>query len=133
MESKNVDNHRRKHCHRQRYVAVEQQKYTCDDLKREDHPQVMRDIKGTHELTSNTRWRGKGNEVQEAVQPHNKKDHARQISGDYGSGSHNRVLLFDRRHCMASSILISIYLMMYTSQRLRFFMTLAIQGTDHFW
>src|SRR5882672_6114224 len=60
----------------------------------------MRDIKGTHELTSNTRWRGKGNEVQEAVQPHNKKDHARQISGDYESGSHNPVLLFDQRHCI---------------------------------
>ena len=43
---------------------------------------------------------GKGNEVQETVQPHNKKDHARQISGDYGSGSHNRVLLFDRAHCI---------------------------------
>src|SRR6266581_9083594 len=108
VESKDVDNHRRQHCHRQRYVAVEQQKHTCDDLKREDHPQVMRDIKGTHELTSNTRWRGKGNEVQEAVQPHNKKDHALQISGDYGSGSHNLVLLFDRRHCMASNILMSI-------------------------
>jgi hypothetical protein len=26
--------------------------------------------------------------------------HARQISGDYRSGSHNRVLLFDRRHCI---------------------------------
>src|SRR5437660_3823949 len=96
VERKDVDNHRRQHCHRQRYVTVDQQKYTCDDLKGEDHPQVMRDIKGTHELTSNTRWRGKGNEVQEAVQPNNKKDHARQISGDYGSGSHNLVLLLDR-------------------------------------
>src|SRR5207244_6845463 len=55
----------------------------------------MRDIKGTHELSSNPRRRGKGNEVQEAVQPHNNKDHARQISGDYGSGSHNLVLLWD--------------------------------------
>src|SRR5438309_16601 len=49
----------------------------------------MRDIQGVHELSSNARRRGKGNEVQEAVQPHNKKDHARQISGDYRSGSHN--------------------------------------------
>jgi hypothetical protein len=53
----------------------------------------MRDIKGTHELSSDARRRGKGNEVQEAIQPHNKKDHARQISGDYRSGFHNRVLL----------------------------------------
>src|SRR5260370_1031238 len=94
VESKDVDNHRRQHCHRQRYVAVEQQKHTCDDLKREDHPQVMRDIKGTHELTSNTRWRGKGNEVQEAVEPPNKKDHARLISGVSRCGSHNLILLF---------------------------------------
>src|SRR5260370_2421966 len=120
MESKNVDNHRRQQCHRQRYVAVEQQKHTCDDLKKEEHPQVMRDIKDTHELTSNPRWGGKGNKVQEAVQPHNKKDHARQISGDYGSGSHNLVLLFDWRHCLASTILISIELMMYTSRRFKF-------------
>src|SRR5215469_1505935 len=63
----------------------------------------MRDIKGTHELSSNApRW-GKGNEVQEAVQPHNKKDHARQIAGDYGSGSHNRVLLFERRQCIGAT------------------------------
>src|SRR5437870_1345494 len=87
VESKDVDNHRRQHCHRQRYVAVEQQKCTCDDLKREDHPQVMREIKGTHELCRNAPRRGKGNEVQEAVQPHNQKNQARQISGDYGSGS----------------------------------------------
>src|ERR1700726_2970523 len=60
----------------------------------------MRDIKGTHKLSSHAFRRGHGNEVQEAVQAHNKKDHARQISGDYGSGSHNRVLLFDRRHCI---------------------------------
>src|SRR6266702_347304 len=51
VESKDVDNHRRQHCHRQRYVTVDQQKYTCDDLKGEDHPQVMRHIKGTHELS----------------------------------------------------------------------------------
>ena len=39
--------------------------------------------------------RGKGNKVQEAVQAENKEDHARQISGDCGSGFHNQVLLFD--------------------------------------
>src|ERR1700730_15673939 len=38
---------------------------------------------------------GRGNEVQEAVQAENKKDHARQISGNCGSGFHNRVLLLD--------------------------------------
>src|SRR6266852_5566292 len=55
----------------------------------------MRGIEGTHELSCDAPRRGKGNEVQEAVQAENKKDHARQISGDYGSGFHNRVLLFD--------------------------------------
>src|SRR6202795_5194145 len=36
-------------------------------------------------------------------------------------------------HYMASSILISIELMMYTSWRFRFFMTRGFQGTDHVW
>src|ERR1700757_2839027 len=54
----------------------------------------MRDEQGTHELSRNAlRW-GQGNEVQKAVQAENKEDHARQISGDCGNGSHNRVLLF---------------------------------------
>jgi hypothetical protein len=55
---------------------------------------------------------GEGNEVQEAVQPHNQKDHACQISGDYGSGFHNRILLFDLLLHWRSNILISIELMM---------------------
>jgi len=79
VESKDVDKHRRHRCHRQWNVTVDQQKYTCDDLKREDQTKVMLDIEGTHELSSNARRWGKGNEVQEAIQPHNKKDHARQI------------------------------------------------------
>ena len=29
------------------------------------------------------------------LEAENKEDHARQISGDYGNGFHNRVLLFD--------------------------------------
>src|SRR2546423_9608074 len=81
----------------------------------------MRDIKGTHELTSNPRWRGKGNEVQEAVQPHNKKDHARQISGHYGSGSHNWFSFSIGAIALASYILKSIELMIYTSGRFRVF------------
>src|SRR5216684_6417033 len=36
-------------------------------------------------------------------------------------------------HYMASIILISIQLMMYTSWRFRFFMTRGFQGTDHVW
>src|SRR5258705_13894461 len=55
----------------------------------------MRGIEGTHELSCNAPRRGKRNEVQEAVQAENKEDHARQISGDCGSGSHYRVLLLD--------------------------------------
>src|SRR5260370_27555552 len=57
----------------------------------------MRGIEGAHELSRNAPRRRKGNEVQEAVQAENKKDRARQISGDCGSGFHNRVLLFDWR------------------------------------
>jgi hypothetical protein len=55
----------------------------------------MRGVQGAHELSCNAPGRGKGNEVQEAVQAENKKDYARQISGDCGSGSHNWVLLLD--------------------------------------
>src|ERR1700730_10367682 len=102
MESKDVDQHWRQECHRQRYITVDQQKYACDDLKREDHPEVMRDIKGAHELSSNARRRGKGNEVQEARQPHNKKDHARQISCNYGSGSHIGFSFWIGAHCIGA-------------------------------
>src|SRR5260370_5376452 len=55
----------------------------------------MRGIEDTHELSRDASRRGKWNEVQEAVQAENKKDHASQILGDCGSGFHNRVLLFD--------------------------------------
>src|SRR5947209_14649553 len=74
-----------------------QQKYLIYDVKREVHPQVMRCVKGAHELSRNAPRRGKWNEVQEAVEAENKEDHARQISGNCGSGSHNRVLLLDWR------------------------------------
>src|ERR1700727_3495396 len=108
MESKDVDQHWRQECNRQRKITVDQQKYTCDDLKREDHPEIMRDIKGAHELSRNTLRRRQRNEVQEAIQPKNKKDYAREISGDNRSGSHNQVLLFDQRHFLASNVLMSI-------------------------
>src|SRR6267154_3945669 len=55
----------------------------------------MRRIKGTHELPCDASRRGQRNEVQEAIQSENKKDYARQISGNCGNGSHNRVLLLD--------------------------------------
>src|SRR6202049_659252 len=55
----------------------------------------MRGVEGTHELSRDAPRRGQGNEVQKAVQAENKKDHARQISGDCGNGSHDRILLFD--------------------------------------
>src|ERR1700693_2788815 len=47
-ETKNVDDHRRQHGPRQRHVTVDQQKPPSDDLKREDHPQIVRDIKRAH-------------------------------------------------------------------------------------
>src|SRR5258707_7293609 len=55
----------------------------------------MRGIEGTHELSCNAPGRGKGNEVQEAVQAENKEDHTCQVLGDQGSGSHNWILLLN--------------------------------------
>jgi hypothetical protein len=81
----------------------------------------MRDVKGTHELSRNARRRGEMNEVQEAVQTHNKKDHARKIPGDCGSEFHTRILLFDGGDCMTSIILMSIELMLYTYGKLQGF------------
>ena len=73
--------------------------------------------------------------MKETVQPHNKKDYARQISGDYRDDSHNDVLLFESgADCMASIILMSIYLMyVYLREIQVFFMTRGIQGADHVW
>src|SRR4029077_18228773 len=102
--------------HRQRYVTVDQQKYRREELKGEDHPQVMRGVQGTHELSRDAPRRGQGNEVQKAVQAENKEDHARQIAGDCGNGSHNRVLLFSWQPLTkAPIILMSISLTVYTS------------------
>src|SRR4029077_9528678 len=47
VESKNVDENGRQHGYRQRYVTVDQQKNTCNELKPEDYPQVMRSIQDT--------------------------------------------------------------------------------------
>ena len=55
------------------------------------------------------------------------------ISGDYGFGSHNRFSFSIDAIALASYLLMSIYLMMYTSGRFRFFMTRGNQGTDHVW
>ena len=77
--------------------------------------------------------RGKGNEVQEAVQAENKKDHARQISGNCGSGSHNRVLLLDWQplhgvnHIYVNTI-DGVYFV-----EIQVFMTRGNQGADHVW
>jgi hypothetical protein len=46
-------------------------------------------------LSGDAPRRRQWNEIQEAVQAENEKDHARQISGDCRSGLHNWVLLFD--------------------------------------
>src|SRR5580658_6801972 len=94
VERKNVDDHRRQHGHRQRHVTVDQQKHRCDDLESEDHPQIVRGIQGTHELTSDASRRRQRNEVQEAIQAENKEDRTRQIAGDYVNGAHDQVLLF---------------------------------------
>src|SRR5437667_8518975 len=93
----------------------------------------MRGIEGAHELSRNAPRRGKGNEVQEAVQAENKKDHARQISGDCGSGFHNRVLLFDWQPLHGAkhldvNIVDDVYFL-----KIQVFMTRGIQGTDHVW
>jgi MarR family 2-MHQ and catechol resistance regulon transcriptional repressor len=71
--------------------------------------------------------------VQEAVQPHNKKDHARQISGDYGSGSHNLVLVLDRRHCLGAMYIDINRIDAVYFWEIQVFMTRGNQGTDHAW
>src|SRR5882757_5990611 len=94
----------------------------------------MRGIEGTHELSRNASGRGKGNEVQEAVQAENKKDHARQIAGDYGSGFHNRVLLFDRQPLHdINHIDVNMVDDVYFGEIQIFFMTRGIQESDHVW
>src|SRR5713101_1084395 len=69
----------------------------------------MRCVQGTHELSCNAPGRRKGNEVQEAVQAENKEDHARQISGDCGSGFHNRLLLLDWQPLHGVNIIDDVY------------------------
>src|SRR6266853_2488548 len=133
VENKNVDNYGRQHGHRQRHVPVGQQKYSCDDLKREDHPQVMRCVQCAHELSRDASRRGQRNEVQKAIQTENKEDHARQISGNCGSGFHNRVLLFDWQPLHGAkhldvNIVDDVYFL-----EIQVFMTRGIQGTDHVW
>src|SRR5258706_15385836 len=93
----------------------------------------MRGIEGAHELSRNAPRRGKGNEVQEAVQAENKKDHARQISGDYGNGSHNRVLLWvttikhGANHIYVNRI-DGVY-----CWKIQVFMAQSTQEPDHVW
>jgi MarR family transcriptional regulator, 2-MHQ and catechol-resistance regulon repressor len=132
VESKDVDNYRCQQCDRQRYVAVHQQKYTSDELDPEDHPQVMRDIEGAYELSSNAFRRRLVNKVQEAVQPKNKKDHARQISGDYGSGFHNRSPFRSAPLHGVKHIDINISDAVYFWE-IQVFMARGTQETDHVW
>src|SRR5712671_5545092 len=78
-------------------------------------------VQCAHELSCDAPRRRQRNEVQEAVQAENKKDHARQVSGDYGIGSYNRFSFWIGSHSMASSLLISIQLMSYTFRGFRLF------------
>jgi MarR family 2-MHQ and catechol resistance regulon transcriptional repressor len=72
--------------------------------------------------------------VQEAIQPHNKEDHARQISGDYGCGSHNRFSFSNRRQCIdAVHIDIKIIDDGILLGDSGIFMTRGNHGTDHVW
>jgi len=133
VEKKNVDDHRRQHGHRQRYVAVEQQKHRCDDLKREDYHQEMRGVQGAHELSRDAPRRRQGNEVQEAVQAENKEDHTRHASGDRGNGSHNRFSfgLTTIKHGV-NAIDINIIDVVYF-WKIQVFMAQGIQEPDHVW
>src|SRR5436190_16650807 len=75
---------------------------------------------------------GKGMKCRKPFSPINKKDHARQISGDYESDSHNRVLLLDRRHCIGVMYIdVKIIDAVYFSG-IQVFMT-RNQRTDHVW
>src|SRR5437868_10251274 len=93
----------------------------------------MRRIEGAHELSRNALRRRKGNKTQEAVQAENKKDHARQISGNCGSGFHNRVLLWDWQpfhgvNHICVNIVDGVYLW-----RIQVFMAQGIPESDHVW
>jgi hypothetical protein len=94
VERKN-DDHQRQNGHGQWYVTVNQQKHRCNDLKHEDHSQVIRGVQATHELSRDAPRPRQGNEVQKAVQAEDKKDHARKISRDcrYGFITGSRLLL----------------------------------------
>src|SRR4029077_20448923 len=94
----------------------------------------MRCVQGAHELPCEAARRGHGNEVQEAVQAENKKDHARQISGDYGSGFHNRVLLLDWQPLHGANHLdLNRIDGVYFKRIQGFFMAQGIQEPEHVW
>src|SRR5580698_907888 len=50
VENEDVDEDRREYGYRERYITVDEQKHSGDELKREDHPEVMRNVEGAHEL-----------------------------------------------------------------------------------
>src|SRR5260370_14551191 len=78
--------------------------------------------------------RGQGNEVQEAVQTEHKKDHARQISGDCGSGSHKLVLPFDWQPLHGANHLDLNRIDGVSFKRIQgFFMAQGIQEPEHVW
>src|SRR6266404_4674601 len=94
----------------------------------------MRDVKGAHELSSDASRRRKWNEVQEAVQPHNKKDHACKISSNYRSNSHNRVVLSERRKVYdVNNLDVNRIDAECFYRDAGFFMTRGAQGTDRVW
>jgi hypothetical protein len=68
-----IEDHRRQHGHRERHVTVGQQKYRCDDLKREDHPQVMRCVQCAHELSCNAPGGGRGMKFRKPLRPKTRK------------------------------------------------------------
>ena len=129
-ERKNIDDYWRQHGDRQRYVTVDQQQYGCDDLKREDHRQVMQDIKGAHELSGNASRRGKGNEVQEAI--------TRKITPARYRAITEAVLItgfsfFDRRHCIVVMYIDINRIDVVYFWKIQVLMTRGILGTDHVW
>src|SRR5437763_17165686 len=93
----------------------------------------MRRIEGAHELSCNAlRWR-KGNKTQEAVQAENKKDHARQIAGNCGSDSHNRVLLLNWQPFHGVNHIDVNMIDEVCLWRIQVFMTQGIPESDHVW
>jgi len=83
VEEQNVSDDRSEQRQRERDVAIHQEQDRRNDLEQEYDDQIVGDKEGPNELASRSgRRRGRGNEVEEAIQSEDKKDEAKKESGD---------------------------------------------------